>query len=94
LFYYIWSRPLIVNALVKQLNGVGRGYSFEILRAKSLYWSEAHKGPTTARKKPPTNFDPYRMDYIGPLSLFGKVIYLTGDMSDISVLLDRFDEIF
>jgi hypothetical protein len=55
-----------VNALIKQLNGVGRGYSYEILRAKALYWSEAHRKPVTKPRMKPYSFSSgnTRMDYI------------------------------
>lgn len=100
-----------VNALIKQLNGVGRGYSFEILRAKALYWSEAHRKPkVTSRRKPSTGYqygdidtkgfmDPHKL---GKVDLFAfhdscgqyEKVYISGDMSDIGVLLQKFDRIF
>lgn len=92
-----------VNALIKQLNGVGRGYSFEILRAKALYWSEAHNRPVKARKKPqvrPQPKDPQminKIDFFDPMKLGEKLDdweYESGDSSSIATLLRRFDEIF
>lgn len=88
-----------VNALIKQLNGVGRGYSFEILRAKSLYWSEAHRSPVTKSRLKPgpmTYTDPRTMDWANPWKMGGSYekVTVSGDMSDISILLDRFNEIF
>ena len=88
-----------VNALIKQLNGVGRGYSFEILRAKSLYWSEAHRSPVTKSRLKPgpmTYTDPRTMDWANPWKMGGSYekVTVSGDMSDISILLDRFNEVF
>lgn len=92
-----------VNALIKQLNGVGRGYSFEILRAKALYWSEAHrKSALKARSKPSSGvYKPgsnISMEWADPKSfrerIGFKLEYIAGDMSDIQTLLVHFDDIF
>ena len=92
-----------VNALIKQLNGVGRGYSFEILRAKALYWSEAHKRPVAARKKPQVR--PQRdetqminkVEWFNPMNVreeLAEYNYKSGDCSDIHILIEHFNEIF
>jgi len=41
-----------VNNLIKHLNNVGRGYSFETLRFKALNYPKAHKKILVSRKRP------------------------------------------
>ena len=89
-----------VNALVKELNGAGRGYSFSNLRTKALYWSEGHTRPKLkARRKP----EPISFGYMS--GSFDKMSYMDmndyfddeyehGDMEYIGSLLRHFKEIF
>ncbi len=85
-----------LNALIKQINGVGRGYSFKNLRTKALYISAARRPPVLrARKRPETSFR-NMMPYDGfdfpddPL----RPQYESGDQSDIYMLLQLFDRCF
>ncbi len=82
-----------VNALIQELNGAGRGYSFDNLRTKALYWSEGHASPQLkSRKKPVSGLGKVGPD--GTIIDYEPIEYEHGDMEYISVLLDRFNEIF
>ncbi len=52
-----------INNLIKGMNRMGRGYSFDVLRARLLYNEEARKATTTLtsarRKAPSPNMDQY-----------------------------------
>lgn len=80
-----------LNSLIKQLSGMGRGYSFNNLRTKALYWPKAHNKPTLKARKKPSVSSP---DTIQFMTFFTGNEYLSGDCSDIDVLNQYFDQIF
>lgn len=72
-----------VNSLIKQINGVGRGYTFKMLRYKCLYQPESKKN-LKARPKP-------------TIEMFNYQTFIKDEYTyeaDINYLLDHFDEIF
>ena len=83
-----------LNAMIKQLSGMGRGYSFENLRTKALYWPLAHNKPQLKARKKPVPFNSNTRQLMDMRSFFPKDEYLSGDSSDINILLNHLEEIF
>lgn len=59
-----------INNIAKSVNAIGRGYSFDVLRARLLYDSEARKdGRGTIRRKTRVRIEPQRDQGAGAVSV-------------------------
>lgn len=82
------------NRVIKEINTVGRGYGFEALRYKVLFYSPAYKEPIYARRKVASDDIPIGVSYTSSWSLtFSKMfetreIIATGNCTSIEVLLN------
>ncbi len=86
------------NRVIKEINTVGKGYGFEVLRYKVLFYCPAYKEPIYARKKVVSDDIPISVSYTSSWSFsFNEMfetreILATGNCTSIEVLLNALDE--
>ena len=85
-----------LNSKIKNLNNVGRGYSYEFLRYKCLYSPKVRKKANiSARKKPNLTYYDYSTGFSMD-QLFGvsDEDIIKNSNTDLKLLIEQFDEIF
>lgn len=83
-----------LNSVIKSIERLGRGYSFDVLRAKILFANKAYKPAKYEKKANPSNFSNIGKVLPGFLSSNEKIVCGSGtDLFELKKWLEESDEI-